>query len=409
MARRLRVLGWAVIAATPILVLGALEMAARLFDLRPAGGPEAALPAWLDRNIQVKEGRWAELLSGSPRDLTNYYKTYLWDRYLFYRLAPGLDLPLTDVTAPPEIRERTRWIFHTNGRGFNAREVSYAKPAGAIRIVALGDSSTFGWGVESSLAYPHVLEEVLRRRHPGLRIEVVNLGVCGYSTLQGRVLLQREGTRYEPDVVILSYGSNDYSRVPESFDEAYERNLGWLGAIRGVLIHSRAYQVYASYLMRAVGSRASAGEPGQAAGVLNVGPQKSRDNLVAMVRTTRDGGADPILVTNCVPGEMSEPIRAAAVETSTPILDTAQLLEAAVPDLMAGRAFQKEMLHLRGLYGAAMMEEHPWLSVYLTDRCHPNPIGHRLIAETLATKAEATRAFAAAASQRPHSSSGVPP
>src|SRR5262245_37409339 len=146
--RAIHLSGWALILLTPCLALGALELAARLVG--PVfGGPPPEVPAWLDRNILIKESRWIDLLSTSQRDLSNYYKTYVWDRYLFYRLRPGLDLPLTDITAPPTIRDRTRWIFHTNARGYNAREVRYEKPRGTFRIVTLGDSSTFGWGVDS--------------------------------------------------------------------------------------------------------------------------------------------------------------------------------------------------------------------------------------------------------------------
>src|SRR5262245_7774145 len=113
--------GWILIALTPLVVLGLLEISARLLggrilrSIAETGGP----PRWLDPDVQIKERRWAELLSSSPRDLDNYYRTYRWDRFLMYALRPGLDLPLTDVTAPPPIRDRTRWIFHTNDRGFN--------------------------------------------------------------------------------------------------------------------------------------------------------------------------------------------------------------------------------------------------------------------------------------------------
>jgi len=381
----------------PVLVLGGLEACARLLDIRPAGGPEAAVPAWLDRNILVKESRWIELLSGSPRDLTNYYRTYKWDRQLFYSLRPGLDLPLTDITAPPTLRERTRWVFHTNSRGFNAREVPYDKPAGTFRIVALGDSSTFGWGVDTEDVYPHLLEGILRRRHPGAAIEVVNLGVCGYSSQQGLTLLRREGLRFDPDLVTLSYGSNDYSMVPEPFDEAYARNMGWSGAARGVLNRSRAYQVYASYLLAGIGrgggGAAGGGGHSDEGLVLNVGPEEGRENLVEMARLAVEKGIDPIFVTNCVPGEMASPIRAAASGTGVPLLDTAALLEGVIPAVLQGGPYREEASRYRALYGPATVERFPWLSVYLTDECHPNRIGHRVIAEALVPLVESSRSF----------------
>lgn len=396
-SRRVKILGWILILLTPIIIFTAVEVAVRVLDLHPRQGPEAAIPAWLDRNILVKESAWIQLLTDSPTDLSNYYKTYQWDRYLFYKLRAHLDLPLTDVAAPAAIRDRTRWVFHTNSRGFNSPEIPYQKPAGTFRVVALGDSSTFGWGVGAEENYPRLLESELERRNPRATIEVVNLGVCGYSSLQGRILLQREALRYHPDVMTLSYGSNDFSRVPEAFDILYARNLGGRGALQALMHHSRAYQMYAAFLRGAVkklrGSPDSNRSPDGTEGVLNVGPEKSLDNLEEMVHICRQHAIEPIFVTNCVRGELGEPIHSAAARTSTPILDAEALLDASIENVLDGSRYREQFARYRGLYGPKLIEKFPWLSVYLVDRCHPNTIGHRLIAESLALRIEATPSF----------------
>jgi lysophospholipase L1-like esterase len=397
MRQRTRRLGWLLVAATPPAFFLIVEGAVRLAGIAPAFERDAALPPWLDRNILVKDARWVELLSERPRELKSYYGTYAWDRDLFYRLRPGLSVPLTDVLAPPGIRERTRWTLRTNGKGFPGREAAYGPHPGTYRIVALGDSSTFGWGVEAEEAYPAVLERELRGRHPAARVEVVNLGVCGYSSFQGRILLEREGLRYEPDLVVISYGSNDWSPVPEPFDEAHRRNAGWQGAVRAVLHRSRAYQIYAAFLARAFSGReverVRALSGGRADLPLNVGPEKSEGNLVEMVRASREAGADPILASNCVPGAMSEPIRAAARATGATFLDSEAVLKRAVPDIAAGRARPEARARAAALYGEAILGEHPDLVVYLADACHPNAEGHRLLAEELARLVESAPSF----------------
>ncbi len=385
-------LGWALILALPILVLAGVEGCARLFDITPPVGRTREVPAWLDRNLLAKEARWMELLAGAPRDLRNYYSTYAWDRHLFYRLRPNVAVPLTDVMAPPGVRERTRWTLRTNAYGFPGREVAPGPHPGTYRIVCMGDSSTFGWGVESDEAYPALLEAELRRRHPDLRLEVVNLGVCGYSSFQGRILMEREALRWEPDLVTISYGSNDWSHVPEPFDEAYARNAGWVGAVRSLLHKSRAYGIYAAYV-----TRLFAGEPDPAGGgrgeaemPLNVGPEKSEANLEALVAAARKAGAEAILVTNCVPGRMSEPVRSAAEAAEVPLLDTEALLRSAIPALAGGRLMERERGGTLARYGEALLAEHPDLEVYLADRCHPNPVGHRILARALADLVERT-------------------
>src|SRR5882724_4351917 len=108
MSQRAKLIGWALIAAAPALLLLGVEGCVRLFDVSPSFERDAAVPAWMDRSILVKDARWMELLSASPRELHAFYATYEWDRYLIYRIRPNVSIPLTDVLAPPGIRERTR-------------------------------------------------------------------------------------------------------------------------------------------------------------------------------------------------------------------------------------------------------------------------------------------------------------
>jgi hypothetical protein len=88
-------------------------------------------------------------------------------------------------------------------------ERSYTKPQGAFRIVALGDSHTFGWGVTRDEAWPAVLEGLLHERIPGRSFEVWNLGVPGYNTVQEVRSIELRLAQLQPDVVIINYVSND--------------------------------------------------------------------------------------------------------------------------------------------------------------------------------------------------------
>ncbi|MEO6326780.1 MAG: GDSL-type esterase/lipase family protein [Thermoanaerobaculia bacterium] len=86
-----------------------------------------------------------------------------------------------------------------------AREIA-GKRAHVTRVLALGDSFTFGQGVSDDEAYPALLES----RVPG--IEVVNLGVHGYGHDQMLITLREEGARLLPDVVLLGYVTDDALR-----------------------------------------------------------------------------------------------------------------------------------------------------------------------------------------------------
>ncbi|MBX7165598.1 MAG: hypothetical protein K1X74_04555 [Pirellulales bacterium] len=92
----------------------------------------------------------------------------------------------------------------TNARGLRDRDYAYEKPADALRVVVLGDSFVFGAG---GVEQPELFTEVLESNWPG--VEVINMGVIGYSPDQEFLALKTEGIRYQPDVVVLCLFYND--------------------------------------------------------------------------------------------------------------------------------------------------------------------------------------------------------
>lgn len=106
------------------------------------------------------------------------------------------------------------WV-KTNSKGLRGPELDYAKPANVTRILYLGDSVTFGYGVKNHKdTFPYrveaVLENDLRRE-----IETINAGVGGYSPWQEYLYLSREGVKYNPDLVVVAFVLND---VTEKFE-----------------------------------------------------------------------------------------------------------------------------------------------------------------------------------------------
>lgn len=101
------------------------------------------------------------------------------------------------------------WEFVTNGKGFrDTREFPYEKPPGTVRVVVLGDSHTQGYEARQDHTFSAFLERYLRQR--GVRAEVINTGVSGFSTEEELLLLENEGYRYQPDYVVLGLFANDY-------------------------------------------------------------------------------------------------------------------------------------------------------------------------------------------------------
>src|ERR1700716_4092407 len=66
-----------------------------------------------------------------------YHQDYQSGKYTIRGIRPNAEFRHTSVDGS--------WTFVTNGRGFrNTREVAYAKPAGTLRGLSLGDSHTQG-------------------------------------------------------------------------------------------------------------------------------------------------------------------------------------------------------------------------------------------------------------------------
>lgn len=95
-----------------------------------------------------------------------------------------------------------------NSHGLRDREFAYEKPPGTYRILVLGDSQTFGFGVHAEESYPKVLERILRKeaRQP---VEVINTGVPGSGTAHQLFFLEHQGWKYQPDLVVVGYFFND--------------------------------------------------------------------------------------------------------------------------------------------------------------------------------------------------------
>jgi hypothetical protein len=92
-----------------------------------------------------------------------------------------------------------------------------AKPEGTYRILVLGDSTTFGWGVPVEKPYAKLLEQKLNENlRPGgpKRFEVMNTGVGNYNTAQEVAYFKERGRLYKPDMVILGFFTNDAEETP---------------------------------------------------------------------------------------------------------------------------------------------------------------------------------------------------
>ena len=141
------------------------------------------------------------------RNLMNVHRKSS-DPVLIYELVPGSRAVHHGVTV------------EINSAGFRDNEFPEALSEDTWRIVLLGDSVAWGWGVPMAAAFPQILEGRLRELRPRSRgpAIVYNLSVTGYSTEQEIRLLETRGLALQPNLIIISYVLNDPAPSNKAFD-----------------------------------------------------------------------------------------------------------------------------------------------------------------------------------------------
>lgn len=103
------------------------------------------------------------------------------------------------------------WIsFKTNADGLQPSNARPAKLSGTIRVLMIGDSTVVGRAVAEEDRVHRQLEQ--RLHSIGIRAEVLNAGVQGFSTDQELLLLEKLGPAYRPDIIILAVCTNDFAQ-----------------------------------------------------------------------------------------------------------------------------------------------------------------------------------------------------
>jgi lysophospholipase L1-like esterase len=175
--------------------------------------------------------------------------------------------------------------FRTNSLGLRDGEIANDN---APRILALGDSCTWGWQAAQDEAYPQVLQQLLDPAPDGQHYRVINAGRPGYTSYQGLTYLRDSGLGLQPAIVIIAFGFNDALPTGD-VEEDLQRQRRFMTFITlddFLLGHSSLWR-WARDLTRAKNPPPRA---------QRVAPDTYRRNLARMIELVRDHGAKPLLL-----------------------------------------------------------------------------------------------------------------
>ncbi len=345
--------------------------------------------------------------------MRRYNRTIIFDKDLFWRLRPNQSLQVKGVHLKPA---------RINNFGFRGPDFQMPKPSGVYRIICLGDSVTFGWSLEDSETYPAQLQNLLRQKHPGCKMEVINLGTSGYSSFQGRQLFFRFAKNLRPDLVIVGFGQND--RMPAIFSdqEQFEKGSWNRSKLDLFLSQSQVYLLLKCGVILA--ERAEEGfkfSPQKLAMRVKrkVSPEEYQNNLALLKQECGRSGCDLIILNSDFPSLPVDPVtdtfiknarqmnlqlppsweewdllkinRQAADKIQTPLLDLRGLFAESEQEIVSGQLDSEFKKKYRQELGG-QVRKYP-LGYIMVDGGHPNAWGNRIISDHLDSMIEGLPGF----------------
>ncbi len=235
----------------------------------------------------------AGLLVGPPDRLDRIHAVLREDGDLFWRQRAGLD---QDFEGEP---------IRTNRFGYRAEEFE-ANKGRQLRVVCLGASPTFGWGVAQEEPYAAQLEGLMKVYLPPMTggVEVINAGQIGYSSYQGRRLFEEEIIRLRPDIITISYVINDVDKYRFFRNDGRpDRDLKPVNLvlieIQNWLKQSNFYRVFAGWVRQGQSmSLQTLGVSGRAPynSTRRVSINEYRKNLNRIIDLARERGIEVVLI-----------------------------------------------------------------------------------------------------------------
>jgi lysophospholipase L1-like esterase len=383
------------VVLSPLVFLVLIEAVVRVSgvstDLARNKNFGVAVPTWLLADpgwVRAQERRIQSQKAVRAEDVA-WFGHFREARFIGIKLKPNLDVKVVNPFNDIEVASKATFRLTSNPDGFRGPAFT-TRNRSVLRIAALGDSSTFGWGVDPEYTY----EELLARRlsTKGSRAEVYNLGMPGTTSRHGVGVLQHYAAGLRPDVVIVSFGANDARLAPVTADQQLAVDDSWVGAAKWTLLDLRTFQL----MRRLVFSWYDPFPRARAAIEQETKPlvkSVSVPDFVANIRKMRGRatvlGAKTVFMAVCSPEDYVAAMRETAKVLDVPFVDAGRIFLDKIEAVKAGHLYPAEAQFYRNLYGPAAMENF-WLYWVTTDGCHPNRVGQSVIADALADAVRST-------------------
>ena len=178
-------------------------------------------------------------------------RNWVRDPLIPYKQRPSSTRHAAPEPGAPEIE------YQHNSLGFRDQEHEQRKPPGVFRIVAVGDSFTYGIGAPFKDTYLVRLERLLNERVGSERIEIIKLGMPRYFPAAEALVLEHYGLAFEPDLVLVGVLPNDVIDTYQGLDAVIVDESGFLISRQAQRLGRAGVALYLrSHVMRIILARA---------------------------------------------------------------------------------------------------------------------------------------------------------
>ena len=339
------------------------------------------IPAWMEELDPLILARYQNFIKEQNFVNEDVY-AYKPDLRYGYLLKPNLQLTVSNYSSAVFIDKLSPWTIISDSNGnrislINSKDAYLTEESRTLHV--LGDSSSFGWGVNFEDSYPQKLKAKLKKSTEFSKLAIKNYSTPGFTSYQGRLLLDDKVKVKKDDIILVSFGANDSYPAIKSDRIHFQIRNSLLGKINWSLNRLKIYkwlQTILHYLSGPIVSKIKN---------KRVPLEEYQENLEVIFKSILRKGGRPIFVNICNNGEYGTAAEKTAKALHIPFYNFPEIFKpylSKIHDL-----YPEKFVGYFEAYGK-LIEKEDQLVFLFPDLCHPNSIGHELMADILSLEDE---------------------
>ncbi len=365
-----------------LIFFGFIETVLHLSGFQPAiPFKKYTLPAWMEELDPLVLAKYQGFVVEQDFVNEDVY-AYQPDFRYGYLLKPNLGLTISNYSSAVFVDKLPAWTIASDSKGnrISAQNISENNNSSEVQTLhVLGDSTSFGWGVDFEDSYPQQLAKKLKHSPAFSGVVIKNYSTPGFTSYQGRLLLEDKVKIKKGDRVLVSFGSNDSYPSLKSDQSRFQARNSMAGKISWFLNHLLIIKGLRTLIHSLPDPRVIKTKNRR------VSLEEYQENLDAIFQTILQNEGKPQFISICNGENYRKVAEQTAEALNIPFFNFPENFK---PYLSKVHDIHPEKFVTYFEAYGKLIEKEPQLAFLFPDFCHPNAIGHRLMAEILSLEGE---------------------